>query len=122
MDTIITILSVSLFILALIIAYKLLIRRLSKNRVPTEEFCTLYSTETYEVCGEVEFYFQCPDPIDVQFCIWSGENIVSELASKRFGSGGHILRYDTTTLSNGGYTFGIVTKKQKTIKKFGVKN
>jgi hypothetical protein len=37
-------------------------------------------------------------------------------------SGGHILRYDTTQLENGGYTFGLVTQKQKTIKKFGVKN
>tara|TARA_B110000046_G_scaffold64168_1_gene71660 strand:+ start:423 stop:788 length:366 start_codon:yes stop_codon:yes gene_type:complete len=116
------ILWISLIILLIIISYQILIKRLSRNRVRTEEYCTLYSTETYEVKGEVEFYFQCPAPIDVQFCIWSGEEIIVELASKKFESGGHILRYDSKQLSNGGYTFGIVTEKQKTIKKFGVRN
>ena len=118
----ISILYITLFILLIIIAYRFLIRRLSKDRVRLEEFCTLYSTETYEVNGEVEFYFQCPEPVEVHFCIWSNDNVVAELANKEFDSGGHILRYDTNKLENGGYTFGLVTKKQKTIKKFGVKN
>ena len=119
---IITLLSISLLIIVIIISYRLLIRRLSRNRVPREDFCTLYSSETYEVSGEVEFYFQCPEPIDVQICIWSGEDVLAELASKKFDSGGHILRYDTSFLSNGGYTFGLVTHKQKTVKKFGIRN
>ena len=118
----ISIFYITLFILLIIIAYRFLIRRLSNDRVRLEEFCTLYSTETYEVNGEVEFYFQCPETIDVHFCIWSNDKIIVELANKEFGSGGHILRYDTKQLENGGYTFGLVTKKQKTIKKFGVKN
>ena len=118
----ISILYITLLILLIIIAYRFLIRRLSNDRVRLEEFCTLYSTETYEVKGEVEFYFQCPEAIDVHFCIWSNDKIVVELANKEFDSGGHILRYDTRQLENGGYTFGLVTKKQKTIKKFGVKN
>tara|TARA_B100000767_G_C19768069_1_gene538616 strand:+ start:2415 stop:2780 length:366 start_codon:yes stop_codon:yes gene_type:complete len=118
----ISILYITFIILLVIIAYRLLIRRWSKDRVRLEEFCTLYSTETYEVNGEIEFYFKCPEPIEVQFCIWSNDKIVSELANKEFDSGGHILRYDTTQLENGGYTFGLVTQKQKTIKKFGVKN
>ena len=118
----ISILYITLLILLIIIAYRFLIRRLSNDRVRLEEFCTLYSTETYEVNGEVEFYFQCPEAIDVHFCIWSNDKIVVELANKEFDSGGHILRYDTRQLENGGYTFGLVTKKQKTIKKFGVKN
>lgn len=118
----ISILYITLFILLIIIAYRFLIRRLSNDRIRLEEFCTLYSTETYEVKGEVEFYFQCPEAIDVHFCIWSNDKIVVELANKEFDSGGHILRYDTRQLENGGYTFGLVTKKQKTIKKFGVKN
>jgi|TARA_B100001063_G_scaffold167753_1_gene156798 hypothetical protein len=118
----ISILYITLIILLIIIAYRFLIRRLSNDRVRLEEFCTLYSTETYEVKGEVEFYFQCPEAIDVHFCIWSNDKIVVELANKEFDSGGHILRYDTRQLENGGYTFGLVTKKQKTIKKFGVKN
>ena len=118
----ISILYITLFILLIIIAYRFLIRRLSNDRVRLEEFCTLYSTETYEVNGAVEFYFQCPETIEVHFCIWSNDKIVVELANKEFDSGGHILRYDTKQLENGGYTFGLVTEKQKTIKKFGVKN
>ena len=117
-----TILYITLTILLVIIAYRFLLKRWSKNRVPTEEYCVLYSTETYQVNGEVEFYFQCPELIHVSFCIWSADNLVVELASKEFKPGGHIIRYDTKQLENGGYTFGIVTEKQKTIKKFGVKN
>ena len=116
------ILSITLVILLIIITYRILIKRLSRNRVRTEEYCTLYNTESYEVNGKIEFYFQCPAPIEVQFCIWSNEEIIVELASRKFEKGGHILRYDSTQLQNGGYTFGIVTEKQKTIKKFGVKN
>jgi hypothetical protein len=117
-----TILYITLTILLVIIAYRFLLKRWSKNRVPTEEYCVLYSTETYQVSGEVEFYFQCPELIHVSFYIWSADEIVAELASKEFNSGGHILRYDTNQLENGGYTFGIITEKQKTIKKFGIKN
>ena len=46
---------VSLIILTLIIAYKLLLR-LSKGRVDANEYCVLYSTETFAVKGG-EFYF-----------------------------------------------------------------
>ena len=117
-----TILYIILSILLIIIAYRFLLKRWSKNRVPTEAYCVLYSTETYEVAGEVEFYFQCPDTISVSFYIWSNDKVVAELASKVFKRGGHILRYNTNQLENGGYTFGIVTEKQKTIKKFAIKN
>ena len=42
---------VSLIILTLIIAYKLLLKRLSKGRVDANEYCVLYSTETFAVKG-----------------------------------------------------------------------
>ena len=66
--------------------------------MPTEAYCVLYSTETYEVAGEVEFYFQCQDTISVSFYIWSNDKVVAELASKVFKLGGHILRYNTNQL------------------------
>ena len=119
---IIDVLVASLIVLTVIIAYRLFLKRLSKGRVDANEYCVLYSTETFTVNGEVEFYFQCPELIHVSFYIWSADEVVAELASKEFKSGGHILRYDTNQLENGGYTFGIVTEKQKTIKKFGIKN
>ncbi len=113
---------VSLIILTLIIAYKLLLKRLSKGRVDANEYCVLYSTETFAVKGEVEFYFQCPRPLEVDFKIWGLNEKELFLVSKQYDKGGHIIRYDTSKLENGVYTFGIETESQKTVKKFKIDN
>ena len=119
---IIDVLVVSLIVLALIIAYKFLLKRLSKGRVDAKEYCVLYSTETFQVQGEVEFYFQCPRPMHVDFKIWTMDEKETVIASKDFDTGGHIIRYDTNLMSNAIYTFGIETDSQKTVKKFEIKN
>jgi hypothetical protein len=122
MEIVVDVLLISLIVILLIIGYQKFIKVLSKNQINREDFCVLYSTETYQVNGEVEFYFQCPRPMQVDFKIWSSEDEESVLASKEYAKGGHIIRYDTNILKNGVYTFGIETPDQKTIKKFKIKN
>lgn len=119
---IIDVLVASLIVLAVIIAYKLFLKRLSKGRVDANEYCVLYTTETFAVNGEVEFYFQCPRPMNVDFKIWTLKDEETMVASDHYAEGGHIIRYDTNLLSNGIYTFGIETDSQKTVKKFEIKN
>ncbi len=119
---VIDVLVVSLIVLSIIVGYKLILKWLSKGRVDSEKYCTLYSTEEFQVQGEVEFYFQCPREMHVDFKIWEKEEKEIVLASKTFESGGHIIRFDSTSLENGIYTFGIQTETQKTVKKFEIRN
>lgn len=119
---VIDVLVVSLIILAIIIAYKLLLKRLSKGRVDSNDYCVLYSTESFKVKGEVEFYFQCPKSMHVDFKIWTLSEEETIIASEDYDKGGHIIRYDTNSLANGIYTFGIETESQKTVKKFEIDN
>ena len=119
---VIDVLVISLIVIIIIIGYQKFIKILSKNQIKKEEYCVLYNTEMFEVSGEVEFYFQCPYAMNVDFKIWSLDDIETVIESKEFSTGGHIIRYDSRLLSNGVYTFGIETPNQKTVKKFAIKN
>ena len=122
MEMVVDVLVISLIVIMIIIGYQKFIKILSKNHIKKEEYCVLYNTETFEVSGEVEFYFQCPHAMNVAFKIWSNEDKETIIESKEFSKGGHIIRYDSKLLSNGVYTFGIETFNQKTVKKFAIKN
>lgn len=122
MERLLDFLVITLFIVIGIILYRLLLRRLSKGKVDMDSFCTLYSLEKNPVSGEVEFYFVSPDMIKVEFSIWKENDKVIELKNDYFKKGGHIVRFDSTTLANGEYFFGLVTSKQRTIKRFRIQN
>ena len=119
---VIDVLVISLIVLTIVIAYKVLLKRLSKGRVDSDDYCVLYNTESFKVTGEVEFYFQCPRTMHVDFKIWSLSEEEIIVASKEYDEGGHIIRYETNQLGNGIYTFGIETETQKTVKKFEINN
>ena len=122
MERLLDFLVITLFIVIGIILYRLLLRRLSKGKVDMDAFCTLYSLEKNPVSGEVEFYFVSPDMIKVEFSIWKENDRIVELKNDYFKKGGHIVRFDSTTLPNGDYFFGLVTSKQRTIKRFKIQN
>ncbi len=122
MERLLDFLVITLFIVIGIILYRLLLRRLSKGKVDMDTFCTLYSLEKNPVSGEVEFYFVSPDMIKVEFSIWKENDKIVELKNDYFKKGGHIVRFDSTTLPNGEYFFGLVTSKQRTIKRFKIQN
>jgi hypothetical protein len=122
MERIIDFLVISLIIVVVIILYRLLLKRLSKDKVNMESFCTLYSLEKNPVSGEVEFYFVSPDMIKVEFSIWRENEKVLELRNDYYKQGGHIIRFDSQSLPNGEYFFGLVTSKQRTVKRFKIQN
>ena len=122
MERLLDFLVITLFIVIGIILYRLLLRRLSKGKVDMDSFCTLYSLEKNPISGEVEFYFVSPDMIKVEFSIWKENDKIIELKNDYFKKGGHLVRFDSTSIPDGEYFFGLVTSKQRTIKRFKIQN
>jgi hypothetical protein len=122
MERLLDFLVITLFIVIGIILYRSLLRRLSKGKVDMDSFCTLYSLEKNPISGEVEFYFVSPDMIKVEFSIWKENDKIIELKNDYFKKGGHIVRFDSTSIPDGEYFFGLVTSKQRTIKRFKIQN
>jgi hypothetical protein len=122
MERIIEFLIITLLILVAIIAYRYLLKYLSKGRVDQALFCELYSLDHDPASGEVSFYFVCPELTLLSFKIWDANQVVRELTNKEYPQGGHLLRFQTSELPNGTYFFGIETSKQKTQKRFNIQN
>jgi hypothetical protein len=122
MEMIIEFLIATLIILVAIIAYRFLLRYLSKGNVDQAQFCELYSIDHEPASGEVSFYFVCPNTIHVTFQIWKADEVVLQLTAKEYEQGGHLLKFQTTELPNGTYYFGIETSKQKSQKRFTIQN
>lgn len=122
MENLIEFLVATLLILVAIIAYRFLLRYLSKGNVDQAVYCELYSLDTDPASGEISFYFVCPEETHVTFNIWESDQIIRELTAKAYEKGGHLLKFQTSDLPNGTYYFGIVTSKQKTQKRFRIEN
>ncbi|MEN9988731.1 MAG: hypothetical protein RLZZ585_1770 [Bacteroidota bacterium] len=122
MEMIIEFLIATLIILVAIIAYRFLLRYLSKGNVDQAQFCELYSLDHEPASGEVSFYFVCPSTTHVAFHIWKADEVVLTLTDKEYEQGGNLLKFQTTELPNGTYYFGIETSKQKSQKRFTIQN
>lgn len=122
MERTIEFLIITLIILIAIIAYRFLLKYLSKGNINQAVFCELYSLDHEPASGEVSFYFVCPTETFVTFHIWNGDEVIKQLTSKAFEKGGHLLKFQTSELPNGVYYFGIETAKQKTQKRFTIQN
>lgn len=122
MERVIEFLIITLLILVAIIAYRYLLKYLSKGRVDQALFCELYSLDHDPASGEVSFYFVCPELTLLSFKIWDANQVVRELTNKEYPQGGHLSRFQTSELPNGTYFFGIETSKQKTQKRFNIQN
>jgi hypothetical protein len=122
MERVIEFLVITLLILLAIIAYRYLLKYLSRGRVNPAQYCELYSLDQEPAFGEVSFYFVCPEVTELSFKIWDADKVVRELTQKEYEQGGHLIRFQTSELPNGTYYFGIETTKQKTQKRFTILN
>lgn len=116
-------LCVSLAILVLVISYRKLLQYLGRGAINKQDFCVLYALEKDPVAGEIEFYFTCQEKRSYELQILDSE--MQELKKVKEGEanpGGTIVRFDTTSLSNGLYYFCLKTSNQKTMKKMNVLN
>jgi hypothetical protein len=122
MEAVIKFLFVSFLILLAFIGYRALLRRFQRGHVSHKEFCELYTLDQDPAQGELAFYFVCPEERKVQFAIWQNNALLIEVAHSTFEKGGHILRFDSTQISNGVYYYGIVTADQETKKRMIIAN
>ena len=117
------ILILSLSILLLTISYKKFLKYLGKGAPVKEDYCVLYSLETYPSKGEIEFYFTSNARKKIQFEILNDDlSLNSIISEKEIDEGGHILRFNTCTLPNGNYFYQLKTDNQKTMKRFTIEN
>ncbi len=118
----VAILFVTLALLVLYIAYRKLLAYMGKGEPVKEDYCTLYSLEKSEVNGEVEIYFTTEVPKEVIIELLNADLEILELIkSEKFSSGGHIVRFDCSQLSDGVYFYSLRTDNQKTMKKMIVR-
>ena len=123
MDVVIGILYVTLVGTVVFILYRLLLKRLSRGAIVQSDFCVLYPLEQDPAKGELEFYFTTEAQRDVKLTILDQDlKDIATVMEKMATKGGNIVRFDSTTLSNGEYFFCLKTENQKTMKKIRVLN
>jgi hypothetical protein len=122
-QTLLGVLSVSLGLLVLIIAYKKLLAYLGKGSIIKEDYCVLYPLESDPISGEAEFYFTTEKNRNIIFELLNADLTNNQtLSNKECAIGGHIVRFDTRNLPNGLYFYCLRTENQKTMKKMNVLN
>lgn len=117
------ILLTSIVVLVLVIAYRKMLTYFGRERLIKEHYAVLYELEKPRISGEVEFYFTVDQPKHVILSIL--DSALQELliiTDADFGIGGHIVRYDTSGLSNGIYFYCLRSDNQKTMKRMVVQH
>jgi len=121
--TLLGVLSVSLGLLVLIIAYRKLLAYLGKGTLVKEDYCVLYPLESDPIAGEAEFYFTTEIKRNIIFEVLNSDLTLNQVVlDKECAIGGHIVRFDTSTLSDGVYFYCLRSENQKTMKKMNVRN
>lgn len=119
----VAILFVTLALLILYIAYRKLLGYMGKGEPVKEDYCVLYSLEQDVASGEIEIYFTTESPKDVCIELLDCDlAFIQNIREGKFSKGGHIVRFDTSKLSDGTYFYVLRTDNQKTMKKMNVRN
>ena len=114
---------ITLGVLVFVIVYRLVLRRMKRDIPDLSSFIILHPLEMDPAYGEVEFYFTMEDNQFVNFSVFDKDgSLIEEFYNKEMEAGPHIVKFDTTNVSNGKYSFNIKTDKQHTMKFFEIKN
>lgn len=116
-------LCVTLALLILIIAYRKMLAYFGKSAPSMEDYCILHGLETHPAKGELEFYFTTTKKRNIILEILNDDlTPFSIIQEKEVSEGGHIIRFDSTTIQNGTYFYQLRTDNQKTMKRFTISN
>lgn len=103
--------------------YKAVIKRFSKGHIDQKKYAKLFELETAVVSGELEFYFTIEESRKVKFSILNKTmEVIQVLKDEVVSSGGHIVRFDSSSLGNGIYFYCLETENQKTMKRLSVQH
>ena len=123
LDVVFGVLYTSLGLLVLVILYRKLLAYLGRNEPAKANYCVLYSLEKIPSSGEVTFYFTSEEERDFKLYLTDEKgNEVQSVSNGKCTPGGNIIRFDSTSISNGNYYFVLETSNQKTAKKIAVVN
>lgn len=113
----------SITVIICYLLYKKLLRYMNKDVPNKALYSELISLEQDPAKGMLEFYFTSLETKKVCFEILDESyNSVEVLADKDFKSGQHIVRFDSTKVSNGVYYYQLKTDNQQTMKMMHVAN
>lgn len=111
----------SLFVILVLIGYRMLLRRFKQNIISKEDFVSLYPVQNGS--GEIQFLFEAIKPGSGTLKLFpkdGGEEIV--LFDGEYTAGNTIIRFDTRKLSNGPYFYELKTEFQKSSKLLEIRN
>ena len=113
----------SITVIVAYILYKRLLRSMNKGVPNKALYCELNALEQDPAKGMLEFYFTSLESKKVSVEILDESyNRVEVLADKEFNAGQHIVRYDSTKVSNGVYYYQLKTDNQQTMKMMRILN
>ncbi|MCO5259487.1 MAG: hypothetical protein M9916_05025 [Crocinitomicaceae bacterium] len=113
----------TLALLLLVIAYRKLLGYLGKGALPKEKYCVLYSLEVEPATGKVQLYFTSEEEKNVQLQILDTDyKLIKEIYNQECHADGNIVHLDTTELQNGTYFYCLLTENQKTMKRMTIQN
>lgn len=121
-ELLIDFLGITLGILMLIILYRVLIRFLSRKVLKAQDYCVLYDVEFFVSSGEISFYFTTSIQREVRLYLTNSAGEQVEVVNQQFKEGGHICRFDSTSVPNGEYLYVLKTTNQEISKRIEIKN
>jgi hypothetical protein len=121
-ELLIDFLGITLGILVLIILYQFLIRFLSRKVLKPTDYCTLFDVEFSKARGEIPFYFTSSIDREVHLYLENSNGERFDVVNQQFEEGGHICRFDSTTLPNGKYLYVLKTNNQEISKRIEIDN
>jgi len=109
----------------LYVAYKKVLNLIATGKVKkvTVKYAELFDVNPPYAKGEIQFGFQLPEKMDVQFRIVNrDDDLIKELKNGELEEGVYPILFDTNSVADGEYYYQIITNSQKTSKKFFVVN
>lgn len=114
---------ISLTIIVFILAYRFMLKRMKRGIIKPSDYVKLSTLESDDQKGEIQFFFKTPIEQLITFRIYGkASDFEKQLLKKSLQKGGHIVKFDTTKISNGMYFYELTTEDQKITKLFEVKN
>lgn len=121
-DLLIDFLGITLGILMLVILYQVLIRFLSRKVIKPQDYCVLYDVEFATASGEVSFYFTTSIHREVHLFLTNSVGQTIDIIHQQVDEGGHIYRFDSTSIPNGAYLYVLKTENQEISKRIEIQN
>lgn len=113
----------SLGLLVILVAYRLLVKRMKQGQIEKELYLILHPIEKDPAVGIVSIFIEMYTPMEVEVSLFSTDNQFNTIIeNKTFKKGGNIIQLDTREFENGFYFYQAKSNNQKTRKRLEIRN